>query len=172
MSRTMKDLRKTVRQKLYETLDGREIDMMKGVAPRLPHMLGVTPINSIHEPESEQGTLFDPSHEFWNEYEEPISTKGQATEKLETAVRSLKEDNIFKMLYPYGREAEIIYCEIEPEEDDKAKEVLQSSCPECGTTLQTSPSLELNSGLAYIKVSASCTNCAFSGTYQTVMHRQ
>lgn len=170
---TMKDLRREVQQRLHETLDGKEIDMLEGPTPRLPHMLGITSIGAIHTRHTEDGTLLDPSSEFWQDYEEEINTKGKAERKIESAVRSLKEDNLFRMTYPHGEEADIVYCEVEPvdgqTDDDN---ILKSPCPKCGTTLHTSPTLELNTGSGHIKLSVNCDDCGFAGVYETHLQRR
>lgn len=168
---TMKDLRREVRQRLYETLDGKEFDMMEGVTPRIPHMLGITSMNAIHTRHSEEGTLLDPHSEFWQSYEEEINTKSKAERKIESAIRSLKEDDLFSMTYPYGEEADIVYCEVEPVEEQTTDGIIETPCPECGTILYTSPILSLTTGPGNIKVSVSCDKCNFSAVYETVLHR-
>jgi predicted nucleic-acid-binding Zn-ribbon protein len=171
---TMKDLRREVRERLHDTLDGKEIDMMDGPTPRLPHMIGVTSLGAIHTHHSEDGTLFDPDHEFWQEYEEEVNTPGKCKRKIESAVRSLKEDDIFRMTYPYGEEADIVYCEVTPTDnsiDVEPNHTLQTSCPECETELHPSPSLDLHTGSGRIKVSVNCDECEFSAMYEATMHR-
>ena len=173
MTNTMKDLRREVQKRLHNTLDGKEIDMMKGVTPETPHMIGVTSLNAIHTHHSEDGTLLDPTIEFWQEYEEAVNTKSKAEEKIQSAIRSLKEDDVFSMTYPYGEEADIVYCEIDPVErkESTSNTILKSPCPKCGTEIQTSPLLELGTGSGFIKVSVDCEECDFSGSYQTVLHK-
>ena len=67
---TMEDLRREVASRMRASLHGREIDMVEQVTPELPHMLGITPLNKIHDPKNEEMTLLDPQHHFWQQYED------------------------------------------------------------------------------------------------------
>lgn len=137
--------------------------MMETVKPRIPHMLNITPLGKIHDPENEEMTLLDPKHPFWQDYEEEIRTKNAAMEKVETAIRSLKEDNIFRMTYPYGEEAEVIYVEVDklqPTAND-----MKTSCKDCGTILTTQPNLTQDNGYYHLKFTLDCPDCEFSGVY-------
>lgn len=168
MVNTMEDLRREVATRLRNTLHGREIDMIEHKKPRLPHMLGITPIGKIHDPQNEEMTLLDARHQFWSEYEKPISDKA-ARQELETAVRSLREDDIFRMTYPYGEEAEVVYCEVDELTTD---DNIQTSCQECGANLDAQPDLVHNSSSYYISVSLDCDECGFSGTFKRKLLRQ
>lgn len=169
MVNTMGDLRQEVASRLRNTLDGKEIDMMENVTPRLPHMIGVTPLGKVHDPNNEEMTLMDTQHQFWEEYEEDIRTKNQVTEKLETAVRSLREDDIFTITHPYGEEAEIIYCEVDKESADNN---MQTSCKECGAPVTAQPNLTEDTGHYYLTFSIDCSKCDFSGLYQQNLQRR
>lgn len=117
MTNTMTDLHREVQHRLYETIDDREMNMVEGPKPRIPHMLGITSMNAIHTRYAEEDTLLDPDHQFWQEYEDEINTKSAATRRIESAIRSLKQDNIFEITYPHGEESDIVYCEVEPVEE-------------------------------------------------------
>ena len=169
---TMKDLRREVRQRLHESLDGKEIDMMEGVTPELPHMLGITSINAIHTHHSESGTLLDAQSEFWQNYEEDVNTTSKAKRKIESAIRSLKEDDLFTMTYPYGEEADIVYCEVEPVEEQTDPHILQTSCPNCQTNLEPEPSLDLTTSSGHITLAVDCSDCDFAALYETNLHRR
>jgi hypothetical protein len=169
MVNTMADLREEVASRLRNSLHGREIDMMESVKPRLPHMLGITPLGKSHDPNNEQMTLLDTQHPFWHEYEEDIRTQNQVTEKLETAIRSLREDNIFNITHPYGEEAEIMYCEVEKLQPSASD--MKTSCKDCGSLLTTQPNLDEESGHYYLKFSMDCPDCEFSGTYKEHLTR-
>ncbi len=176
MTNTMKDLRRAVQARLHETLDGKELDMMEGITPKIPHMLGITSLNAVHTHYSEDGTLLDPTSDFWQNYEEDVNTKSGCHRKIESAIRSLKKDGLMNVTYPYGVEADIIYCEVEPVDDktsitDTLGTTIESSCPECGTDLNPSPLLDLYSGSAQLKVSVKCEACEFSASYGTTLHK-
>lgn len=163
MGNTMVDLRKEVASRLRNALHGKEIDTFRNGTPRLPHMLGITPINKVHDPLNEEDTLLDTSHTFWQEYDKTIETPNQAKEEIETAIRSLKRDGLFQMTYPYGEEAEIIYVEVE--EPTTEENSMKTSCKECGTGVITAPSLVLLRGSYHLKFSIDCPECDFSGNY-------
>lgn len=172
MTNTMEDLRREVQYRLHDTLHGREIDMMEGIKPRLPHMLGITSLNAIHTDYAEDGTLLDPSNRFWQEYHEPVETRTTCRKKIETAIRSLKEDDLFRMTYPYGEEADIIYCEVEPPEGSaSAIERLETTCAECGTTLNTEPDLREEAGHYSLYLSLDCEACSFNQVRKAPLHR-
>ena len=170
MVNTMADLREEVASRLRNSMHGREIDMMETVKPRVPHMLGITPLNKVHDPKNEEMTLLDTKHPFWQDYEEDIRTKNQVMEKIETALRSLKEDNIFRMTYPYGEEADVIYVEVEklqPTAND-----MKTSCVECGTILTAQPNLSQEGNHYILKFSIDCPDCEFSGLYEQNLIRR
>lgn len=171
MSNDMEDLRREVQRRLYETLHGKEIDMMEGVTPHIPHMLGITSLNAIHTHHSEEGTLLDPSSDFWENYEEDIETKSAAARKIQTAIRSLKDDGLFEMTWPYGKEADIAYCEVEPVDNQDTDILIESPCPECGEILDPEPSLNITTGSGHLKLSVKCDECQFTATYGTAIYR-
>jgi hypothetical protein len=168
MVNTMEDLREEVATRLRNTLHGREIDMMEST-PRLPHMLGITPIGDIHDPNNEEMSLLDTQHPFWQDYEEDVKTANAVTKKIETAIRSLKEDGIFTITHPYGEEADIMYCEVEKIQSHNTN--ITTTCVDCGTLLTTRPNLALDSGHYYIKFSLDCDECDFSRTVKRRMTR-
>lgn len=177
MVKTMTHLREKVAERLRETLHGKEVDMLDGVRPRIPHMLGITPLDETHDPDNEKGRLLDPHYPFWSDYQRDIETRNAVMEEIETAIRTLVEDEILELSYPYGREAEIIYCEVdnvntdrnENESKNKTATSMKTSCLECGTTLFTQPELVQNSGHYNIKVSIDCPECEFSRVYEQTM---
>jgi hypothetical protein len=164
---TMRDLRATVAERLKETLDGSEIDMMDTVKPRVPHMLGVTELGEPHDPTNESGTLLDSQHEFWQEYEEDIETRGQVKQKIETAIRSLKDDDIFRMTHPYGEEADIVYIEVDDISADSS--LIQTECRVCGSRVTTEPDLRLIRGSYHIAFHIDCNECGESETIGGLM---
>jgi hypothetical protein len=174
MVKTMTHLREEVAERLRETLHGKEVDMLDGVRPRIPHMLGITPLDETHEPDYEKGRLLDPKYPFWSDYHRDIETRNAVMDEIETAVRTLVEDEIFELTYPYGTEAEIIYCEVDEMNTDTNKNEetamsMKTSCRECGTTLTTQPELVQHTRHYNIKVSIDCPQCTFSQVYEQAM---
>lgn len=158
---TMKDLREEVATRMRTAMHGREIDMVEQIRPELPHMLGITPLNKVHDPNNEKFTLLDPRHHFWKNYESDISTKREASEKIQTAIYSLKEDELFEKTYPYGEEAEVVYVECEVPESNNSETILQTSCEKCDTTITTQPTLLQETGHYFISFSITCDECGF-----------
>jgi len=184
---TMKDLREEVTARLKETLDGREIDMMEPPKTRVPHMLGITDLGEQHDPQNEEGTLLDVGHPFWQRYDADIMTKAQVTEKIVTAIKTLKEDNIFQMTLPYGESGDVYYIEVD---DSKLKKnsnttnnrysntnknnsntLLETECRECYSSITAAPILDLSNGSYYIKFLFDCDNCDFTEMYGTNLVR-
>lgn len=122
----MYDLRQEVAKRMREAMHGKEIDMVEGVRPQLPHMLGITQLDEVHDPFNEEGTLLDPSHGFWQSYDGTVKTRNKLTRKVKTAIHSLKQDDYLRMTYPYGEEAEVVYVEVDVPENEHIH------CPNCG----------------------------------------
>lgn len=160
---TMKELKETVATRMHNTLDGREIDMIKQMRPELPHMLGITEIGEVHDHGNEDGTLLDPNHEFWDEYEDDVQTKRAVARKIETAIKLLRDEGRVRMEYPYGEEAEVIYVEV----DKPQLTTMKTPCRNCGTPLSAEPILTLDTDSYYISLSLDCDECEFTGTFRT-----
>jgi hypothetical protein len=169
---TMDDLHREVQKRLHESLDGKEIDMEEGPLPRVPHMLGITSLGAIHTRHAEKGTLLDPRHQFWDEYEEDVNAPSEVERKIETAIRSLKADGLFSITYPHGEDSDLVYCEAEPIEREEPSTTLQTTCPKCDTELYPSPLLDLHTHSGHIKVSVDCGECDFAADYETTLERQ
>lgn len=164
---TMKDLRREVASRMRTALHGREIDMVEEIKPKTPHMLGITPLNKVHDPKNEEMTLLDPKHHFWDEYTQSVDTKATVSEAIQTAIQSLKEDDIFRMTYPYGEEAEVVYVEVDRIPDKTGNNMLQTSCKRCGHTLTAPQRLQLTSRSYYLSVSLDCPECDFETDMRT-----
>lgn len=136
----MKDLRRKVAGLLKDTLDGREVDTMQSIEPRLPHMLGFTPIGEPVDPNDLEGTIIDVRNEFWDHYYKDVATRGAARDEVIDAIESLASDNLFRKTYPHGEEAGLVYIEV----DDPAQYRLDAddgsmvACPSCGESLVVS----------------------------------
>lgn len=162
---TMADLRREVAIRLRDALHGRQVDMEQDIVPKIPHMLGITGLGNVHDPTTERHTLMDPSHHFWEEYDDTVETKNAVMEKLESAISSLRQDEHFTMTHPYGEEAGVIYCEIDVPDEATSEETLQTSCKNCDTLVTTDLNL-LQRGNSYnISVSIDCPDCGFSQKY-------
>lgn len=165
----MADLREEVATRLRNALHGREIDMMENRV-ELPHMLGITPIGKIHDPNNEDMTILDTKHPFWEDYHEDVRTPNAVSEKIQTAIRSLRRDDIFRMTYPYGEEAEVVYVEVDKME--RESEQMTTECAECGETIDANLELR-NAGKSYILIAnLDCPHCEFGGVYEEPMTRR
>jgi hypothetical protein len=149
-------------------MHGREIDMMESITPQVPHMLGITPLNKVHDPKNEKMTLLDTQHSFWQDYEEDVRTKNKLMEKVETAIRSLKEDDIFRLTYPYGEAADVLYVEVD--KIQSSSNTMNTTCADCGALLTTTPNLVEKGGYYYIKFSLEC-ECGFSRNLERGLQR-
>lgn len=172
---TMADLREECAIRLRDTLHGREIDMLENTV-QTPHMLGITPIGAIHTDKVERGTLMDPQHQFWQDFEEDIRTIGEVHRKIESAIRSLRKDDVFRMTYPYGEEADIVYCEVD-EMGNRGATLLPTTCHGCGESIEVP--LELGyepgyneSGHYSMEVEINCPHCDFSRLLRGNLHRR
>jgi hypothetical protein len=166
----MADLREEVAVRLRKTLHGREIDTIESSMPELPHMLGVVTIGAISTEEAESGSILDPNHKFWEDYHEPVKTKGKAKRKIESAVQSLKNDGAFRLTEPYGEDAGIWYCEMDDIVDNDGP--FTTTCEDCGESIKTE--LEISRGpsgycLEFLLV---CESCSFSNLYRANAVRQ
>lgn len=175
MTNTMADLREECATRLRETIHGREIDMMENTV-KLPHMLGITTIGAIHTHKAERNTLLDSNHEFWQDFEEEVNTDGKAQRKVESAVRSLRADDIFRMTYPYGEEADIVYCEVD-EMQPRADTLLTTECGGCGETIDVPLSLDMkdswgdnNRSFYTLRANIDCPHCDFSTIREASMN--
>lgn len=162
MTRTMADLRREVAQRLHETLHGREIDTMEKGMPKLPHMLGIVTIGAISTPKAIKGSILDPNHSFWDEYYKDITAPNAAEREVESAVRSLKKDNIFQITMPYGEDAGIWYCEVR--DVDHPPNEMVTTCAECGSSITTQPRLTLDNGRYLLNFRLDCPECEFRDT--------
>lgn len=157
---TMLDLKEEVQTRLRNALHGREIDERANDV-RLPHMLGITPIGKVHDPKNEDMTLLDPEHPFWSSYHEDVSTANEVVEKVETAVRLLKEDGAFRITYPYGEDADISYTEVD---DVRQKSSYTVLCDSCDGIASASLDIE-HRGSYTIVVDIFCEDCGNISTH-------
>lgn len=166
----MADLREEVAIRLRNSLHGREIDTMENTV-EIPHMLGITPLGKIHDPNNEELTLLDPKHEFWQQYYEEVNTKHVVHKKIETAVRSLREDGTFTMTHPYGEEADITYVEVE-RLDRQPEQAMTTECLDCGERIDARLSVNLAGKTYLTNVDIDCPHCDFSNTYSRQLIRR
>lgn len=172
MVNTIDDLKEEVALRLRKSLHDREINMMNDVKPRLPHMLGITPIGKVHDPQNEEMTLMDVNHRFWQEYEEPVRTKNKVNELLMETIEQLLDEGKFKKYYPYpddSLKSEVIRCEVERVQSSDTS--MNTTCKECGESLTTQPNLLQEKGHYYLKFSIDCPECEFSGAYRNHLRR-
>jgi hypothetical protein len=89
------DLEQAVASRLKQSVDGKSIDTTKPVKLHLPHLIGVTDLYDVHDPENEEGTLIDSSHEFWKEYSKPVRTRNAAISEIVDVMHDLSESGHF-----------------------------------------------------------------------------
>lgn len=153
-----------VRQLLKETLDGREIDMMHHEI-ETPHMIGVSPIGSSHSRSNEHDTILDPQHSFWEKASQNPSSRREIREKVERSIRILKEKDVFRVLYPYGEEAEVVYTEVDGPPGVE--------CAECGSTETYSRDRIECIGESYAYVfRIDCLSCDYDGVFERPLSRR
>ncbi len=169
----MRDLCDSVGNRMHIALDGREIDMGQNVKPSLPHMLGITAIGRVHDPTKEEGTLLDPSIEFWQEYnngrdeQDIVETKRQVREKIETAIRLLQEENVVNMKMPYGENSDLVYVSVDDEMKKSHSPKRDTECIECGSRAHCVESIETDERSGYKEViTVVCTDCEFEQAYE------
>lgn len=92
----MSDLEAEMANRLRTVLHEETVDT-ETVEPQFAHMLGITDLGNVHDPTNEDGTILDPSHLFWEEYEEPVKTKNKVNWKIEEALHGLRKDGILRV---------------------------------------------------------------------------
>jgi len=163
---TYESLNERVATLLQDALHGRTVDMMQSVEPRLPHMLGYTPLGEpVHESDT-SGTLLDPTHEFWDEYAEAVTTDADARGAVITAINILDKKGLLQINYPYGEEAGVAYIEVETPTNGSqsrhtATEPLATTCVKCGAAIDTAPSLTTVGEEYIFVVPIDCPECSF-----------
>lgn len=157
----MSDLKEIVQRSLRENVHGVEFDLLKQTID-LYDMLGV----DRTEP---RGTIMHPSHEFWQDYDEDISTERDAFNELKRAVELLRDEGTFVKQYPEGEEADIVYCEVEPVE---AGDDITVVCNECDAPASATMSFEPTNGMYTFVLSVDCSYCGESSQHERVMHRR
>lgn len=156
----MADLRREVSRRLRDTLHGREIDTIEYGTPEMEHMLGVVPLGAISTEKVEKGTILDPEHDFWQAYYEDINTENAVRTEIETAMKSLKEDDIFRVTTPYGDDAGILYVEVGSTEQND----IVTTCVECGASIETKPEIVLERDRYVIQFDIDCSSCGLNKT--------
>lgn len=157
----MTDLKRVVQRSLRENVHGVEFDLLKQTID-LYDMLGV----DRTEP---RGTIMHPSHEFWDEYTNDISTERDAFNELKKAVELLRDDGSFVKQYPNGEEADIVYCEVEAVETGDDITVV---CNECDAPATATMSFEPSSSSYRFILSVDCSYCDESSEHERVMNRR
>lgn len=170
---TMADLRRECATRLRDAVHGKEINMEENRVTT-PHMLGIVPIGAQSNHRVESGTLLDCNHEFWDDFEEEVNTPNGARNRIESAIRSLKKDDIFRMTYPYGEEwqdPDIVYCEVD-ELQQGNDPLLETKCAECGNTIEAPLSLDHHGDVYALTITVDCPHCDFSRNLERGLFRQ
>jgi len=140
--------------------------MMQSVEPRLPHMLGYTPLGEPVRESDTSGTLLDPTNEFWDEYEEAVTSEEDARDAVITAINILDKKGLLQINYPYGEKAGVAYIEVEtptdgPQSRHTSVESLATTCVKCGAAINTAPSLTAVGEEYVFVVPNDCPECSF-----------
>jgi hypothetical protein len=138
--------------------------------PELPHMLGIVTIGAISTDKAIKGSLLDVNHEFWESYYEDVNTQTAVKNEIESAIRSLKEDGVFRVSTPYGDDAGIWYCEVGDIDEDPNRMV--TVCTECGSSIPTEPELKHSYGRYSLVFDLDCPDCDFERTIGTQLPGQ
>ena len=159
-----KDLKEVVKKRLQQSVDGEEVDTLRQDV-QIPHLLGITPLEDAHNRYDEDGTLLDPDHSFWSEYDESVSSRRETLSHIDRALRLLRKDGTLEIMYPYGEEADIVYIEVDSNSG--------AECVECGSCETTTDSWHEAAGSQYLYVlEIQCRKCGFTGEYETVLTRR
>lgn len=168
--RDMSDLRSVVRHRLDETLDGKEVDTADVPMPSIPQMLGIVPINSESTKEKEEGSILDHNHPFWDDYYKEIGTRAGASREVESAIRSLVDDEIVTISTPYGNNAGIWYVEVQDEESSDTR-LIDVACHDCGEVVGVEPSIRQLYGQYHLSFDVDCDECGLSERIGTSLHK-
>ena len=163
---TENSLRELVKQRLAKSVDGKEIDLLRQDV-QIPHLLGITPIGAAHDRDRENGTLLDPSHPFWEDYDERVDKRTHVLEKIDRTLRLLRADNELQIQYPYGEDADIVYISVEGEKRGV-------ECARCGSqnTLTDTRHEPTNPGNYIYIFTIRCLDCEHSGEYERLLTRR
>lgn len=171
----MRDLREEVATRMRDAMHGKEIDYY-GKEAGYSQMLGIVEFGEKSTPEKEEGTLLDPDHEFWQEWHEDYMTGYSVKKTIQTAIRSLKDDGILRVTFPYdtdSREAETAYVEVDKLTDSTESVMMDVKCSECGEMTDAAVSIKLKEEVGYnLKMALSCNSCGESGVYSIGFRRQ
>lgn len=168
------DLRERVAEQLHETLHGRVIDTLDYQDITIEHMLGLVSLDSPADTASTNGTMLDPTHEFWDAYYKEVTTSAAAREQIAQAVESLHRDNMLQISYPRGEAAGLEYVTVEtvtqPESSDSLDR-LTVFCPDCEQYAVDVRDVSgfVDSSEFELALALQCPDCPFSGTYATTL---
>lgn len=169
----MQDLREEVATRMRAAMHGREIDYY-GKEATYPQMLGIVEFGEKSSSKKEEGTLLDPEHEFWEEWHEDLVTGYSVKQHIQTAIRSLKDDGIFRVSYPYdseGREADTAYVEV----DEIGHNALLDTtvpCEDCGSLTQAQCTITYDDERYRLRMVIDCDDCEQSGVYSIGFSRR
>jgi len=162
----MNDLRTEVATRLRETLDGKEVDMLEEDI-LVEHMLGITPIGESVTESDVEDTLLDKNATFWQRWHDSIHTEYDIRKKISSTIKSLMEDDILNILYPYGKDAEIAFIEVNWPADSTVS--IQTTCNSCESTVEASLSLTPVKHSYNMVVAVTCENCGKDALYESNM---
>ncbi len=157
----MSDLKRFVQRKLRENIHGQEFDTMWNDVD-IYDMLGASEGNP-------DGTIFDPRHEFWDGYYQDVNTYRDCFEEITSAVDILRENETFRITYPKGVEADIVYCEIDPVQEQSGQPTV---CNECEAPATADISFEPSGSTYQLVVDVVCEYCGHESSHERSMVRR
>lgn len=130
----------------------------------------VTDVLGIEDPE---GTILDPEHEFWDEYEDDV-TKADCEQLISFAIHSLEDDGKFSMLNS-SNVNEAFFMKVEdPNPEWNGMKNAEQVCPSCAGGPWTN--IEMDFGIVNrtpsILVSFECEDCGEEFEYHTNLNHR
>jgi hypothetical protein len=165
----MNDLRTEVAIRLRETLDGKEVDMLEDDI-LIEHMLGIAPLGDPVSESDTDNTLLDKNATFWQRWHDTIHTEYDIRKKISSTIKSLMEDGILNISYPYGKDAEIAFIEVNWPSDSSVS--IHTTCNNCESIVDASLSLGPVKNSYNMVVEVACENCGKDSVYESHMTRR
>jgi L-fucose mutarotase/ribose pyranase (RbsD/FucU family) len=96
-----------------------------------------------------------------------VHTEYDIRKKISSTIKSLMEDDILNILYPYGEDAEIAFIEVNWPSDSSV--TIHTTCSNCGDIAEASMSLTPVKNSYNLIASVSCENCGNDALYESNM---
>lgn len=157
----MQELKEKVHRKVYSNLHTESVTDDIG----LQEMLGV---------EEMEGSLIDPTHDFWDDYVKEIDGMQDSKHELQFAILSLRDDGEISILEPFGEGAERVFVKVkEPNYgSDKPRPFFEyGDCPECGEPfVNLDFDVKTFYGKVYLVAKLNCAGTCDEQEYEQLLH--